>query len=310
MNRARLWMTLFIVFWTTCPFIIEARTYSWLEHYNLSNSIAHRIPVPSGFKRVTAKPNTFQHWLRHLPLKTGHPPVYLYNGKKKRNQSAHFAVVKIDVGNEDLQQCADAVIRLWAEYLYSQGKFDNIHFKFTSGDNASFRKWITGYRPVVKGSDVSWRRTADRDSSNKNFRVYLDMIFMYAGSYSLSKELQPVRNISEMQIGDIFIQGGFPGHAVIVIDMAENTKTGEKDFLLAQSYMPAQEIHILKNPSFSKFVLIRTVQKIWSTLFGRSLQTAQGGGTLDPWYSTDFGEVLRTPEWDFKKTDLKRFTSF
>jgi len=38
-----------------------------------------------------------------------------------------------------------------------------------------------------------------------------------------------------------------PGHAVIVVDMAEDAK-GQRAFLLAQSYMPAQDIHILKNP--------------------------------------------------------------
>ncbi len=28
---------------------------------------------------------------------------------------------------------------------------------------------------------------------------------------------------------------------------------------------------------------------------------------ISPWYSTDFGEILKTPEWTFKKVDLKRF---
>ena len=83
-----------------------------------------------------------------------------------------------------------------------------------------------------------------------------------------------------MRIGDVFIQGGFPGHAVMVVDMAVNGRTGEKLFLLIQSYMPAQEIHVLKNPSDS----------------------ADG-----PWYELDFGETLRTPEWTFSKDDLKRF---
>ena len=52
-----------------------------------------------------------------------------------------------------------------------------------------------------------------------------------------------------MQIGDVFIKGGFPGHAVVVLDMAENDRTGQRVFLLAQSYMPAQDIHIMKNPT-------------------------------------------------------------
>jgi len=103
---------------------------------------------------------------------------------------------------------------------------------------------------------------------------------MYAGSYSLSQELYKIKDLSEMRIGDVFIEGGFPGHAVIVVDMAINRRTGKKLFLLAQSYMPAQGIHILKNPMNPK---------------------------LNPWYELEFGETLQTPEWTFNKSDLKRF---
>jgi hypothetical protein len=91
-------------------------------------------------------PGSFEDWLRHLPLKKGKPPVYLYNGRLKENQSAHYAVIDIDVGNSDLQQCADALIRLRAEYLYSIGDFSSIHFKFTSGHNAEYSRWREGYR--------------------------------------------------------------------------------------------------------------------------------------------------------------------
>ena len=96
----------------------------------------------------------------------------------------------------------------------------------------------------------------------------------------MSKELHSVQDVNKMQVGDVFIKGGFPGHAVIVVDMAINEETGKKLFLLAQSYMPAQDIHILKNPANSR---------------------------LSPWYELDFGEVLYTPEWTFDRDDLRRF---
>ena len=107
----------------------------------------------------------------------------------------------------------------------------------------------------------------------------MDFIFTYAGTLSLSKELKSVE-IRQMKIGDVFIQGGSPGHAIIVIDMAINPITGKTIFMLAQSYMPAQNIQVLQNPN----------------------NKAQS-----PWYDLDFGTVLQTPEWTFTKDDLKRF---
>ena len=103
---------------------------------------------------------------------------------------------------------------------------------------------------------------------------------MYAGTYSLERELSQVKDITDMRIGDVFIQGGFPGHAVLVVDMAVHQASGKKIFLLAQSYMPAQEIHILLNPSR------------WRS---------------SPWYDVEFGEKLCTPEWTFRREHLKRF---
>jgi len=272
--------TSIIIILLSIPAYSQTNKYTWLDSYDESNSIVNRIPVPDGFERTNADSNSFADWLRHLPLKEGKPPVYLYNLQEKNNQKAHFAVIDIDVGNKDLQQCADAVIRLRAEYLYSIKAYDAIHFKFTSGDNAEYRKWINGYRPIVNNNHVSWQLSDDIDSTYSNFKDYLETVFTYAGTHSLSRELQDVENSSDIQIGDVFINGGFPGHAVIVVDAAIANNSRMKYFLLAQSFMPAQDIHILNNP-----------QDI----------------DISPWYSIDFSDSLITPEWDFHISHLKRF---
>jgi hypothetical protein len=258
----------------------QSKGYHWLGEQEPRATIATGIPPPEGYERVEVTAESFANWLRHLPLKQKGTPVYLYNGTKKMNQNAHFAVVDIDTGTRDLQQCADAIIRLRAEYLYSRGLYTAIHFTFTSGDEASFTKWAAGYRPKVDNNKVQWVKNAGQDSSYMNFRRYLTTVYIYAGTYSLSKELKPRKDIQEMSIGDVFIEPGFPGHAVIVVDMAENKENGKKAFLLAQSFMPAQDIHVLKNPN---------------------------NAGLSPWYDLDFGRNLRTPEWRFKDTDLKYF---
>ena len=262
--------------------------YCWLSRYDSAACLAARIPTPPGYERVEVDPDGFTCWLRHLPVKPAGSPVKLYNGRLKGNQNAHCAVIDIDVGNKDLQQCADAIIRLWAEYLYSRGRFGAIHFNFTSGETCEFVKWAEGIKPIVEGGLVSWTkpprpltRTSPKDLSYANFRGYLDTIFAYAGTQSLAGELRKV-DVKFIRPGDVFIQGGNPGHAVIVLDMAESNKGGRRCFLLGQSFMPAQDIHVLKNP-----------------------RPADQG--IAPWYDVVFGQQLATPEWKFNRADLMRF---
>lgn len=260
--------------------------FTWIEDYDPANGIVLRIPPPSGLRRVASRPQSFGHWLRFLPLKPGRPAIMLHSGKPKHNQNAHFAVIDIDTGESDLQQCADAVIRLRAEYLRSAGRVEDIHFNFTSGDNCDWNKWVEGQRPVIDGNKVSWKtvNTKPDDRSEANFRKYLNTVFTYASTRSLAKELVPVEYFWDMEIGDVFIHPGAPGHAVIVVDMVEYPKTGRKGFMLAQSFTPAQDMHILINPGDSK---------------------------TGPWYPLpsrqDSNPNLRTPEWTFTFGELMRF---
>ena len=242
--------------------------------------IKERFRVPKGYKRIISIDNSFAEYLQNLPLKRHGTKVMLFNGKIKTPEDVYDAVIDIDVGEKDLQQCADAVMRLRAEYLYSKGRYEDIHFNFTNGFSADYSKFALGNRINVKGNSVTWKKTSDKDYSYETFRKYLDIVYSYAGSASLSKELISVKNFADIKIGDVLIQGGFPAHAVIVVDMAKSIDSGEKIFLFAQSYMPAQDIQILKNPEKEE---------------------------LSPWYSSNILDTIVTPEWEFKKTDLKRF---
>ncbi|NOZ34091.1 MAG: DUF4846 domain-containing protein, partial [Chlorobi bacterium] len=78
------------------------------------------IPVPKGYERIKVDSGSFGFWLRNVKLKTENNEVHLYDGTLKYSQDLHFAVLKFDAGKRDLQQCADAVMRLRAEYLYAQ----------------------------------------------------------------------------------------------------------------------------------------------------------------------------------------------
>lgn len=240
-------------------------------------TLEERFLPPDGYERVNIGEHSFAQYLRNLLLKPYGSKVKYYNGQTK-NSNVYEAVIDLELGSKNLQQCADAVIRLRAEYLYSEKKYNQIHFNFSNGFNAEYTKWKDGYRISVKNDSVNWVKTARSSSDYKEFREYLDTVFIYAGTLSLSKELISVP-IKDIQIGDIFIQGGNPGHCVIVVDMAQDQKTGEKIFMLAQSYMPAQDIQILKNPN----------------------------SKISPWYAINTNEI-KTPEWIFSTKDLKRFS--
>jgi hypothetical protein len=238
------------------------------------------IPLPKGYQRVIQAPGSFGAWLRQIRLKKDNT-VYLYNGEKKANQSAQFAVLDILIGNKNLQQCADAIMRLYAEYLYSHAQYQQISFNATDGTPMDYSSWMKGYRFSEKQNRLQKQLSASACQGRDCFERYLETVFAYAGTLSLSNELEQVADISNITPGYVFIRGGSPGHAVIVADVAYRATTGEKIFLLAQSYMPAQDIHVLQNPA--------------------------SPGILSPWYTTAFAGNLYTPEWVFRKNELKRF---
>lgn len=253
--------------------------YGWLEQVP-NRRIASAFAPPAGFTRGVEADGSYGDWLRHLPLAPPGTPVRNHDGSDKVNQASAAAVIAIDVGRRDLQQCADAVMRLRAEYLRAAGRAADLSFKFTSGHGFSYGQWLAGQRPRVRGSRVGWTRGPAVADSRRQFRAWLDLIFTYAGTWSMVRDSAPVPSISELRIGDVLIQGGFPGHALLVVDLARNA-AGETAVLLAQSYMPAQSVHVVVNPADPK------------------------GGA---WYRLDEGRPIRTPDWHrpFSTRDFRR----
>ena len=253
---------------------VEAETTSASVIHADGATIKERFSPPDGFTRTESERGSFEEFLRELPLKPDGSAVKYFNGSEK-TRDVYLAVVDYTLGDRDLQQCADAVMRLRAEYFYSVGQLNKIHFNFVNGFTAYFSKWAEGNGVAVKGNNASWVKNSKNNDSYESFQKYLDIVYAYANTYSLENELIS-KDVSALAIGDVFIIGGFPGHCVIVVDMAVNMISGEKVFMLAQSFMPAQDIHILK-----------------------------GDHEDSPWYSANIGNRLYTPEWTFDRTQLK-----
>jgi hypothetical protein len=147
--------------------------------------IPTRINTPKDYQREQYPANSFAHYLQSFPLKAHGSKVMLYDGSEKINQYAHVAVLAIDVGRKNLQQCADAIIRLRAEYLWQERKYEEIRFHFTNGFQADYAKWRAGYRIQVNGNRVSWYKRYGETTTYKSFHQYLEKVFIYAGSISL-----------------------------------------------------------------------------------------------------------------------------
>ena len=136
--------------------------YPWIDGA-FEGTVASRLRTPFAHTRYEVEPKSFAAWLRGLPLEPGRGVINMYDGSRARTQRNHVAVVAIDVGGRDLQQCADSIIRLRAEYLRVAGRVDEIAFHFTSGDLARWSDWRDGVRPTVRGNSVSWARSAAHD---------------------------------------------------------------------------------------------------------------------------------------------------
>ncbi len=232
-------------------------TYAW-PHTTTTTTLS-TIATPADHTRTNVDAGSFAAWLRGLPLKPAGTAVRLYDGRIKPNQAAHHAVVDIDVGARDLQQCADAAMRLYSEYRWSTGKRLKLHY--------------------TNGKPQRLRARASR----RAFERWFKKIMIYSGTASLQHHDSVQVTVADIQAGDVLVQGGYPGHAVLVLDVATSA-AGERIVLLGQSYMPAQDFHVLKNPR---------------------------DRTLSPWYRAsdlERSRGLKTPEWRaFHSGDLRRF---
>ena len=98
-------------------------------------------------------------------------------------------------------------------------------------------------KPIPSGNDVKFVTGSPSEKNHASLRKYLDLVYTYASTISLAKEL---KNAHEFEVGTVVIYAGSPGHCFIIIDEMENAD-GKKLFRLAEGYTPAQSIYVLRN---------------------------------------------------------------
>ncbi|MCD4749846.1 MAG: DUF4846 domain-containing protein [Thermoanaerobaculales bacterium] len=239
------------------------------------------FPAPSGTMRVVVGQEEFAAWLRGLPVRLDRTEVVDYVGRRVRAAAA--AVVLLDLGRGDLQQCADMILRLHAEYLWASGHAVDACYHFTSGDLSSHEGWLRGDRFVAQGRGVQRIDGGARPAGHAGYRSWLQHLFVYAGTLSLGLDSVMVEVNEPIRPGDFFVTPGSPGHAVIVLDVVQG-ENGSLFGLIGQGFTPAQELHIIQGA---------------------------GAGVLDgAWFPlpSSEGDTLDVPTWTpFPRRTCRRF---
>lgn len=135
--------------------------------------------------------------------------------------------------------------RVRAEYLFAQKRFDEIGFHFCSGQFYTWKMYCNGELPVSNGNNVYFISTKKlHDHSHTSLRKYIDIVYTYANTISLCKELITTDSLA---VDTVIIWPGSPGHCCIIID--EKIMHGnEKLFKLAEGYITAQSVYVPSNP--------------------------------------------------------------
>ena len=196
-----------------------------------AETVADAYPPPKPSVRYPAE--GFGAWVQQRPVAPEQRPITTFDGRVVHHEGR---VIQLPLVSGDLQQCADSAIRLRAEWLREGGH--PITFHATSGDPIDWTTYQFGQRPYESEGHIAWKPGGDG-----SWESYLRWVFMWAGTRSLAYDTVPV---SEPHPGDLLVNPGSPGHAVVLLDVA---KHGEDTYVLVgEGYMPAQSFHVEHGP--------------------------------------------------------------
>lgn len=220
----------FILWIFVIPVVLIAGM-AWLLWGGVSNPAGRktigRITPPMGFQRVKVEPGSFGAFLREFPLQGRGSHMKYYDGTLAYGQYFGYAVLDLPMISEN-EQCCDAVQRMRSEYLFSQGRYSDIHF-------ASFQNGTMRY-----GGG------GDREALYK----YLRKVYGASNTSTLRHELKK-KPFAEIAPGDVLVyeadRNHSVGHAVLVVDVAVNPRNGRKAIMVAESSMPALTMHIVRD---------------------------------------------------------------
>jgi len=185
-------------------------------------TLATAIPTPAGYTRVRTDAGSYGRFLQTLPVKKD-KRILAFNGNLINDFNV-FGVADLPLlFHQDLEQCADFAMRLWAEYHQRAHALNHLYLFDYNGKRKAFA------------------------SSGKSYLDFLRTSFANANSYSLKRGCAPVPSAAALVPGDMLVQNqdGGIGHVSVILDIAE-AEGKPRLYLIGFSFMPAQEFHIEK----------------------------------------------------------------
>lgn len=225
-------------------FILGILSFAWILYGGISNPGNRKtiggIRPPVGYERVEVDNDSFGAFIRAFPLKKRGSHMYYYDGQLALMQYWGYAVLDLPMLSNN-EQCADAVMRIYSEYLWNKRKPNDVHFLNYSGKDERY----TGSK-----------------EDRKAFEKYLRHIFDVSNTGTIRKQLKK-KAWKDIAPGDVLVypaaNNHSSGHAVLVADVAVNARTGKKAIMLAQSSTPALTMHIIRDflhPAKSPWLII------------------------------------------------------
>jgi hypothetical protein len=196
------------------------------------------LTLPQGCTRIEYSPNSFSGWIQRMPVK-GNKSILTYRGAMlPARVYDRFAVLERPLlFSEDLEQCADFAMRLWADYHAETDRLDELFLFNYTGEKQFY------------------------SASNLSYLAFLRRAFAYTNSYSLKQgcvdidaalnaENLVTTSAPRLHPGDMLIQNdtGGIGHVSMIVDACQDD-SGNRYYLIGFSFMPAQEFHIERAPS-------------------------------------------------------------
>jgi len=180
------------------------------------------IPAPAGYTRVRTDSGSYGRFLQTLPLKRD-ARIRAFDGALITDFNV-LAVADLPLlFHQDLEQCADFAMRLWAEYHQRAHDLNHLYLFDYNGKRKSFA------------------------ASGKTYPEFLRTSFANSNSYSLKRGCAPLPSAADLVPGDMLVQNqdGGIGHVSVIVDIAE-AEGKPRLYLIGFSFMPAQEFHIEK----------------------------------------------------------------